>query len=289
MSATAAWNRNVDDSLTWLNTTDGALGQALEIVQRARELAVQGGNGTLSTDARAAHRQRGPDLREPVRRDRQQQPRAGASSSAAPPPTRRRSTPRPQAATTPINTGPGEPRGRRQGSVMSVNITADRLQDPPAAPPRTSSPCSTDLATALQTNDMGAHLGHAGPARRPPGQHQRAARRGGGQDQPPGAHREPLRRPRRSPRATSSPSIEDVDMARGHHRPHDARVGLQRGPRHRAPGSSSRRWSISCDDPATRASSLPARVPMSVDVIPPTGGAPAPRRPGWSAARTPPR
>ena len=52
MSATDTWNRNVDDSLTWLNTTDSALGQALEIVQRARELAVQGGNGTLSDASR---------------------------------------------------------------------------------------------------------------------------------------------------------------------------------------------------------------------------------------------
>ena len=35
-----AWGRNIDDSLTWMNTTDRALGQALEVVQRARELAV---------------------------------------------------------------------------------------------------------------------------------------------------------------------------------------------------------------------------------------------------------
>jgi flagellar hook-associated protein 3 FlgL len=29
-----AWSRNIDDSLTWLNTTDRALGQALDVVQR---------------------------------------------------------------------------------------------------------------------------------------------------------------------------------------------------------------------------------------------------------------
>ncbi len=48
-----AWGRNIDDSLTWMNTTDRALDQALDVVQRARELAVQGGNGTLSAESRA--------------------------------------------------------------------------------------------------------------------------------------------------------------------------------------------------------------------------------------------
>ncbi len=51
-AAVAAWQRNIHDSLTWLGTTDNSLGQALEVVQKAAELAIQGGNGTLSQEAR---------------------------------------------------------------------------------------------------------------------------------------------------------------------------------------------------------------------------------------------
>lgn len=40
--------RTMDSSLSWLNATDSALGEAGDLLQRARELAVQGANGALS-------------------------------------------------------------------------------------------------------------------------------------------------------------------------------------------------------------------------------------------------
>jgi flagellar hook-associated protein 3 FlgL len=52
-ASTAAWSSNIDDSQTWLSTTDTALDNATQVLQRARELAVQGANGALSTSARA--------------------------------------------------------------------------------------------------------------------------------------------------------------------------------------------------------------------------------------------
>jgi flagellar hook-associated protein 3 FlgL len=43
-----AYLKTIDNSLTWLNATDGALGEAGSLLQRARELAVQGANGALN-------------------------------------------------------------------------------------------------------------------------------------------------------------------------------------------------------------------------------------------------
>lgn len=40
--------RTIDSSLSWLNATDASLGSATELMQRARELAVQGSSDTLS-------------------------------------------------------------------------------------------------------------------------------------------------------------------------------------------------------------------------------------------------
>jgi flagellar hook-associated protein 3 FlgL len=40
--------RTMDSSLSWLNATDAALGEAGDLLQRARELAVQGANSPLS-------------------------------------------------------------------------------------------------------------------------------------------------------------------------------------------------------------------------------------------------
>lgn len=40
------YSKNVDHALSWLSITETALGQAGELVQRARDLAVQGANGT---------------------------------------------------------------------------------------------------------------------------------------------------------------------------------------------------------------------------------------------------
>jgi flagellar hook-associated protein 3 FlgL len=46
--------RTMDSSLSWLSATDSALGEAGDLLQRARELAVQGANGTLSGGDMAA-------------------------------------------------------------------------------------------------------------------------------------------------------------------------------------------------------------------------------------------
>jgi flagellar hook-associated protein 3 FlgL len=43
--------RTIDNSMSWLNATDSALGEAGSLLQRARELAVQGANGGSMTTA----------------------------------------------------------------------------------------------------------------------------------------------------------------------------------------------------------------------------------------------
>jgi flagellar hook-associated protein 3 FlgL len=46
--------RNIGNGLDWLYQTDAVLGDGLELLQRARELAIQGANGTLPLDAMQA-------------------------------------------------------------------------------------------------------------------------------------------------------------------------------------------------------------------------------------------
>ncbi|MDQ0918577.1 flagellar hook-associated protein FlgL [Paenibacillus sp. V4I5] len=46
VAATEQYESNVDAAISWLDYTDTALGQANTVIQRARELAVQGANGT---------------------------------------------------------------------------------------------------------------------------------------------------------------------------------------------------------------------------------------------------
>lgn len=46
--------RNTQDGISVIQTADGALGQATSILQRMRDLAVQGSNGSNSADAQAA-------------------------------------------------------------------------------------------------------------------------------------------------------------------------------------------------------------------------------------------
>ncbi len=150
MSATDTWSRNIDDSLTWLNTTDSALGQALEIVQRARELAVQGGNGTLSDASRQL-------IASEVAGLRSQFVEVGNSSLGGrfifggTATDTQPFDPNTAAATTPVNTGLVN-REVSPGAVLSVNITADRLQTPPAGAPDIFTTIQ-DLSDALQTND----------------------------------------------------------------------------------------------------------------------------------------
>lgn len=149
-SATATWNRNIDDSLTWLATTDSALGQALEIVQRARELAVQGGNGTLSEASRRL-------IASEVAGLRGQFVEVGNSSLGGrfifggTGTDTQPFDPATAAAAVPVNTG-AITREVAPGAVLSVNVTADRLQDAPGGTPDIFTVLQ-DLSDALQTND----------------------------------------------------------------------------------------------------------------------------------------
>ena len=52
VAANEAWASNAEDSIAWIQTTDTALASGIEIIQRVRELALQGGNGTLPQTAR---------------------------------------------------------------------------------------------------------------------------------------------------------------------------------------------------------------------------------------------
>jgi flagellar hook-associated protein 3 FlgL len=146
-----AWSRNIDDSLTWLNTTDRALGQALDVVQRARELAVQGGNGTLSAESRALIAAEVDSLKsqfvEIGNSSLGGRHIFGGTATDSPPFDHATET-----AVTPVNTALIN-REVAQGSVISVNITADRLQDPPGATADIFTVLTT-LSTALQTSDF---------------------------------------------------------------------------------------------------------------------------------------
>ena len=48
------YGRNIDQASAWLNSTDAALGSVTDTLHRARELALQGANGTLTAVDRSA-------------------------------------------------------------------------------------------------------------------------------------------------------------------------------------------------------------------------------------------
>lgn len=50
ISAVDQWKNNADEALGLMNTTDSTLGDMTSMLQRVRELAVQGANGALSAD-----------------------------------------------------------------------------------------------------------------------------------------------------------------------------------------------------------------------------------------------
>lgn len=58
------YSKNVDDAKTWMEVTDSALANAIEILQTARERAVAGANGTLPQDSREAIAQEVAQLRD---------------------------------------------------------------------------------------------------------------------------------------------------------------------------------------------------------------------------------
>src|SRR5437764_9886539 len=45
---TGQYLNNIDQATSWLNTTDSTLGSVTEMLHRARELAVQAANGTMT-------------------------------------------------------------------------------------------------------------------------------------------------------------------------------------------------------------------------------------------------
>lgn len=54
IDATDQYLSNINQSSSWVNTTDSALNTVNQVLQRARELAVQASNGTLSSSDRSA-------------------------------------------------------------------------------------------------------------------------------------------------------------------------------------------------------------------------------------------
>lgn len=63
------YQRNVDDGTGWLNTSDTALGQVSNALQRVRELLVQGGSDTAGTAARDAMADEIDQLTESVKQE----------------------------------------------------------------------------------------------------------------------------------------------------------------------------------------------------------------------------
>ncbi|MEA5457124.1 flagellar hook-associated protein FlgL [Sinomonas sp. JGH33] len=54
IAATAQYRRNIDNGTAWLTTLDSALGGATALLRQVRDLAVQGGNGSLTPDGKKA-------------------------------------------------------------------------------------------------------------------------------------------------------------------------------------------------------------------------------------------
>src|SRR5665648_1249729 len=48
ISSVDQWKKNADEALSYMNTTDSTLGGITSMLQRVKELAVQGANGTLA-------------------------------------------------------------------------------------------------------------------------------------------------------------------------------------------------------------------------------------------------
>ncbi|MFL5816396.1 MAG: flagellar hook-associated protein FlgL [Conexibacter sp.] len=63
------FQRNVDDGIGWLNTSDTALGQMSDVLARVRELLVNGGNDTAGSAARSAMADEIDQLAESVKQE----------------------------------------------------------------------------------------------------------------------------------------------------------------------------------------------------------------------------
>lgn len=54
ISSVTQWKNNADEALQFMNTTDSTMGEMTSMLQRIRELAVEGANGTLATSDQSA-------------------------------------------------------------------------------------------------------------------------------------------------------------------------------------------------------------------------------------------
>lgn len=54
ISSINQWKNNADEALSYMDTTDSTLGDMTSMLQRVRELTVEGANGALATDDRTA-------------------------------------------------------------------------------------------------------------------------------------------------------------------------------------------------------------------------------------------
>jgi flagellar hook-associated protein 3 FlgL len=153
-AASATWQRNIEDSLTWLSATDVALGNALDVVHRARELAVQGANGALSASGRAI-------IADEIDQLVQQLVEIGNATLGG----RhlfagtKTQTPAFDAAGTYLGNGGQLVREIELGTTVAVNVTGDRLAGPGAPVPdvfATLTTLAADLSSGNLTGVQGA-------------------------------------------------------------------------------------------------------------------------------------
>lgn len=151
LESVRAWRQNVEDSKSWLSATDDALNNYQDVVQRAHELTVQGANATLSADQRQLIATEILALRDQVVETGNasfggRYLFGGTQTNRAP------MDPAGPGLTAPVNTNTLN-REVGQGQVMSVNVTADRVVDPPGAVPDIFQTL-TDIGTSLQAGDI---------------------------------------------------------------------------------------------------------------------------------------
>jgi flagellar hook-associated protein 3 FlgL len=145
----AAWRANIDDSLTWLQATETALDGKTQIIQRVRELAVQGANGTLSAADRAT-------LAKEVRELRTQMVEIGNSALAGRhlfAGTGTLARPFGPALPNASANASGIAREVGQGETVTVNTTPAEFMGPGGATPDIFATLDA-LATALETSDL---------------------------------------------------------------------------------------------------------------------------------------
>ena len=63
INANKQYNENIKDTNNWLNTTDTALGQAGDVLQRVRELLVSAGNAAYGSSEKTAIKDKSKNIR----------------------------------------------------------------------------------------------------------------------------------------------------------------------------------------------------------------------------------